>query len=271
VVQFWATWCSPCIAEIPHLIELVEKYKSLGVEFIGVAAWENQKATPESNRAKIETLLTEKFPNINYRIGYTHSGTPTMVETWLSAAGQRGIPTSFIVGPDGRIAYVEYGGPPEQYLDKIAAGTWDGSLEKEEYLAEREKNLTRDQIMGATDETIGTFLKSGDYESAVNLILESAKKYPDYKTHYDFKRAKILIQNLGQIQKGIAALHAGVSGAQSVHPGTAHTVLSMLYLHENQSIGLKWALSTRPNFKVFFHSTVPSPNTVNTDSIIYVR
>lgn len=37
VVNFWATWCAPCLEEIPMLIETREKYASKGVEIVGIA------------------------------------------------------------------------------------------------------------------------------------------------------------------------------------------------------------------------------------------
>ena len=37
VIDFWATWCAPCIVEMPHLKALYAKYKGVGVEFIGVS------------------------------------------------------------------------------------------------------------------------------------------------------------------------------------------------------------------------------------------
>ena len=36
VLDFWGTWCAPCIASIPHNNELAEKYRSAGVVFVGV-------------------------------------------------------------------------------------------------------------------------------------------------------------------------------------------------------------------------------------------
>jgi thiol-disulfide isomerase/thioredoxin len=37
VIDFWATWCGPCVAEMPHMKELYAEYKDKGVEFIGVS------------------------------------------------------------------------------------------------------------------------------------------------------------------------------------------------------------------------------------------
>ena len=37
VIDFWATWCGPCVAEMPHMKELYAKYHDQGVEFIGVS------------------------------------------------------------------------------------------------------------------------------------------------------------------------------------------------------------------------------------------
>src|SRR5688500_8156890 len=38
VVEFWATWCVPCIVMMPHLSELQQQYKDKGVTFIGYSA-----------------------------------------------------------------------------------------------------------------------------------------------------------------------------------------------------------------------------------------
>jgi peroxiredoxin len=93
VVNFWATWCAPCVAEMPSLSRLRERLQPLGLEVIGVNFQENAaRIRPFAERLGID------FPLVRDHDGSIRSD-------W----GVRVFPTTFIIGPDQRIAAVAVG------------------------------------------------------------------------------------------------------------------------------------------------------------------
>ncbi len=86
ILDFWATWCPPCRAEIPMLIELYNKYREKGIEIIGIGI------------DKKETLKKfKKEMSINYTVLVDEKGTVAKMY------GVRGIPTTYILDRKGRI------------------------------------------------------------------------------------------------------------------------------------------------------------------------
>ncbi|XIA67473.1 TlpA disulfide reductase family protein [Bradyrhizobium sp. TZ2] len=83
IVEFWASWCGPCVAAMPHLVQLQQKYKDSGLEVIGVAARE-QAPTADEARTQLDAWLTEKFSKLNYRIAFDHTG--EMNKFWMDSS-----------------------------------------------------------------------------------------------------------------------------------------------------------------------------------------
>ena len=93
LVNFWATWCGPCRAEIPDLIKLQDRYPDQ-LQVIGVSV-------DEGGVAIVEDFVTEY--GINYPIVMaTH-------ELRRAFPGVTALPTSFIVDPDGRVVQTHVG------------------------------------------------------------------------------------------------------------------------------------------------------------------
>lgn len=107
VVDFWATWCPPCRAEIPGYIELQKKYGKDGLVIIGVSL--DQKGP-----AVVKPFM-EKY-GINYPI--------VMGDDDVTAAfgGMDAIPTTFIIDRAGQIRDRKVGSEPtEEYEKRILA------------------------------------------------------------------------------------------------------------------------------------------------------
>jgi thiol-disulfide isomerase/thioredoxin len=107
VVEFWATWCGPCLREIPEMKRLYEKYHDLGVEFIGVS-----HDIPEEDdglKALKEVVVREQISWPQYYQGHDNqrvvTGEPTgdFSEFW----GISGIPTVFLIDADGKLYSTE--------------------------------------------------------------------------------------------------------------------------------------------------------------------
>lgn len=100
VVDFWATWCPPCTKEIPHFIELQEKYKDK-VQFVGLNVGEDE--------AQIREFV--KTMGVNYIIGYSND------EIERKFGGITGLPTTFIIGKDKKIRAKAIGYRPKEWFE----------------------------------------------------------------------------------------------------------------------------------------------------------
>ena len=105
VVEFWATWCPPCIKGIPHLTELQKEYAE-EVTVIGMAASERTPKEGEADNrlANLKTFVEKKGDEMAYRVAYDSKR--AMSNAWMKPAGQNGIPCAFIVDGEGKIAYI---------------------------------------------------------------------------------------------------------------------------------------------------------------------
>ncbi|HZE97690.1 MAG TPA: TlpA disulfide reductase family protein [Planctomycetota bacterium] len=86
IVEFWATWCPPCRASIPHLVSLRDKIDKSKLEIIGLT---------DEPLSKVEKFA--KDMKMNYTVGYG--------STSGEAYNVTGIPHAFVIGPDGLVKW----------------------------------------------------------------------------------------------------------------------------------------------------------------------
>src|SRR5438876_4018208 len=115
VVEFWATWCGPCIIMMPHLAELQAQYKDQGVTIIGFSAVDQ-----DNTEDKAAAFVKKRGAKLKYSFAF---GDDRMTyDAWMEAAGRKGIPCTFVVDKTGRIAYIGHPMYLGVVLPKVVAG-----------------------------------------------------------------------------------------------------------------------------------------------------
>jgi cytochrome c biogenesis protein CcmG/thiol:disulfide interchange protein DsbE len=101
VINFWASWCTPCAQEAAELEQAYQQFKDQGVVFLGV----NYVDTEPEAKAYLEEY------------GITYPNGPDLGTRISQAFRIRGVPETYILGRDGRLAHVMIG--PYSSLDEI--------------------------------------------------------------------------------------------------------------------------------------------------------
>lgn len=111
VLNFWATWCPPCKAEIPWFVAYQNQYGSRGLQVIGVAM---------DDAGKDVILKFADDLHINYLV---LQGTNKVADDY---GGVEGLPTTFYIGRDGRVVARTIGEPDRGEIEddiKLALGS----------------------------------------------------------------------------------------------------------------------------------------------------
>jgi tetratricopeptide (TPR) repeat protein len=118
MVEFWATWCAPCIASMPHLTALQQKHKDKGLTIVSVSAADGRG---------------------------------------------NGIPCSFLVDGNGRIAYIGHPMGIDATLESVVAGKHDIEALAAAHKREKELELRASEYQRALNMAAG----KGDWETAL--------------------------------------------------------------------------------------------------------
>lgn len=174
VVEFWATWCGPCIASMPHLSDMADKMKGKA-EFISVNTWDrNQEGEKTAKHAghvaRVSKFVSENASKMRYNIALDDEK-DTIANTWMAAAGRNGIPCAFIVNGQGKIAWIGHPMQMEKPLEEITSGAYDIAAAKAKYDAETAAAKAQAEASRKAQAAVATAAKAGDmaqFESAIS-------------------------------------------------------------------------------------------------------
>jgi thiol-disulfide isomerase/thioredoxin len=118
LLDFWGTWCPPCLDGIPHLVALQKKYGPSRLRVVGIAC---EDVPPEQRKAKVEEVSRKL--GINYPVLLsTMDGKPCPVQQALQI---QAMPTMILVDRRGQVVWRSTGSTPatKDRLDRVLASS----------------------------------------------------------------------------------------------------------------------------------------------------
>ena len=106
VVNFWATWCPPCLEEMPAFVKLQEEFAGRGLQFVGIAI---------DDADSVRDFLKTK--PVNYQILIGEDGG----EAWAASLGNHAhvLPFSAVFDRSGKLIHVQTGAFPREEVVKV--------------------------------------------------------------------------------------------------------------------------------------------------------
>lgn len=117
LINLWATWCGPCVAEFPELVTIMHLYRDRGLEFVTISADD-----PSRKDKALSFLKGKQASGPNYI--YTGDDKYKMIEA-VDPKWDGALPYTMLVDPDGKVVYGKQGIINPEELKKII---WDDPL-----------------------------------------------------------------------------------------------------------------------------------------------
>jgi thiol-disulfide isomerase/thioredoxin len=188
VVEFWATWCGPCKAAMPHVTALQEQYKPYGVTFIGIS--------DEKLEIVSDFLAKGEW---NQKMGYTVATDPdrSTYLDYMYTSGNRGIPTAFLIGKEGVLEWIGHPMEIDQPLEAVVKGTWDRDAFRKDW--EIRMAAKRQAMQPAV--RIERAKQAGDWQTVLAMIDERIASNPDMADP-KFQKFAVLLTDVKDAKAG---------------------------------------------------------------------
>lgn len=198
VVEFWATWCGPCIAAMPHISELQTKHAKQGLQIISISDEELPIVEKFLKRNMGKGDNGQTFGDLTSNYCLTTDPDRSVSKDYMEAAAQNGIPTAFIVGKKGMIEWIGHPMEIDEPIEKVLTDKWDRAGFAADFKAVQEFEIVMQKV--------GAKFQSRDMDGA-NEILESfIKKTKSEKAKLQAKVMRLQVLVMGENEKAGAAV-----------------------------------------------------------------
>ena len=161
IVEFWATWCPPCIASMPHLSALQDKYPN-SLQIISISG-EQPEAVENFLLRKVRSDPSMTYAQLTKNYCLTADPDQSSEASYMQASGAEGIPTAFLIGKTGKIEWMGHPLEVDEPLELVLANKFD-ALAYQKVTLERER---REAKLEAEVEEVLVLLDGGQTNQAL--------------------------------------------------------------------------------------------------------
>lgn len=208
VVEFWATWCGPCIASMPHLVETQKRFADKGVQIVSISDedletvdkfLERKFKAPGAKKEEGDESGDEPKTYRDLTSAYCLTTDPdrSASKDYMEAAGQNGIPCAFIVGKDQKIEWIGHPMSMDKALTEVVEDKWDRDAFAKEFAESQKMDLLMAKIMRSA--------RGGKTEEALELIDKALAETesPQAKAQLTGMKAQVKISPvMAMVQRG---------------------------------------------------------------------
>ncbi len=209
VVEFWATWCGPCIANMDHLSELQERYADAGVTVVGLSDEPLQKVVDFLCGSAGEGRIQND--RIRYTLGTDPDG--SVRADYREAAQTRGLPVAFVIGTDGHVEWLGHPSALDPVLAAVVAGTWDRRAHRAEIAAQQMANRQFKEATAA----LRAAMAAQAWEDAITALDEIITSSPEHDTYVPTKLG-ILLSHIGDLERAYREVRAVAASVWDDNP-----------------------------------------------------
>lgn len=175
VVEFWATWCGPCIQGIPHLTELQAKHKDKGLTIISVSI-------DQKRMEALTPFMERRGKDMGYTVALDATDGAT-AKAYLTASGVTGIPHAYVIDKQGRMVW--HGHPME--MDPVLEQTLAGTFDPDKYAASQ-------KAFAEKGEKFQIAFKDGKFDEAIAILRSVVAEHPEQADMARVTEVSVLMQ-----------------------------------------------------------------------------